>query len=350
MFKAGFALFVMWSALVATSAAATAAAKVDPLFTSHDVLEVTLTAPFRSMSRDRDEEPEERLGTLAYTFGDESQSIAIGIRPRGKSRRDRNVCNFPPLRLNLPKGELKGTLFAKQNKLKLVSHCKQSENHQQILLREYLAYRLFNLLTDASFKVRLLTVNYVDEDRKGKVTTRLGFLIEHKNRLARRLDTELVDTKRVDRNKLVPAASTLAELYQYLISNTDYSFIAGPEGDNCCHNAVLFAGAAGEVLPVPYDFDVSGLVDAPYALPQEELRQRNVRDRLFRGFCRTGPHLEKAVEKMQQVRGEMYGLVTGLDALNANNERKVTRFLDSFFATLDDDARFQRDIAGACRG
>lgn len=339
-------LLTLWLPLVGVAASA----KPDRLFAAHDALEITLTAPFRSIVRDRDDHPQDRPATLGYEFEGEAHLVAIGIRARGKSRRERDVCTFPPLRLNLPKAAVKGTLFAKQNKLKLVTHCKSKASHQQVLLREYLAYRMLNLLTDASFKVRLLTVNYVDEDRGGRVITRLGFLIEHKDRLARRLGTELIKITRVERNKLAPAAASLAELYQFLISNTDFSFVAGPANDLCCHNAVPFVGVAGKVIPVPYDFDVSGLVDAPYALPQENLKQRNLKDRLFRGFCRSAPHLDDAVAKAQASRDAIYELVADLDGLNEKNQRQVTRFIDGFYKILDDPALYERRIAGACRG
>ncbi|MCZ6710147.1 MAG: hypothetical protein O7B25_07280 [Gammaproteobacteria bacterium] len=329
---------------------ATAIAKPDRLFASHDPIEITLSAPFRSLSRDRDDEPQDRPATLRYEVDGEAHSVAIGIRPRGKSRRDRSVCNFPPLRLNLPKADVKGTLFAKQDKLKLVTHCKSMQSYQQYVLREYLAYRMFNLLTEASFKVRLLTVNYVDEDRNGKVTTRLGFIIEHKKRVARRLDADLIEVRRVERAKLEPAAASLAELYQFLISNTDFSFIAGPANDRCCHNVVPFATAVGTVIPVPYDFDVSGLVDAPYALPQENLKQRNLKDRLFRGFCRPPPHLDNAVARARSSRDEMYALINDLDGLNEKSQRQLTRFIDGFYQILDEPARYEQRIAGACRG
>jgi hypothetical protein len=329
---------------------ATAIAKADRLFASHDPIEITLSAPFRSLSRDRDDEPQDRPAILSYAVDGETHSVAIGIRPRGKSRRDRSVCTFPPLRLNLPKSDVKGTLFAKQNKLKLVTHCRSMQSYQQYVLREYLAYRVFNLLTEASFKVRLLTVNYVDEDRNGKVTTRLGFIIEHKKRLARRLDADLIEVERIDRARLEPAAASLAELYQFLISNTDFSFIAGPANDVCCHNVVPFVTTAGTVIPVPYDFDVTGLVDAPYALPQENLKQRNLKDRLFRGFCRPPPHLDNSVARAQSVRDEIYALVSDLDGLNEKSQRSVTQFIEGFYQILDEPAQYERRVVGACRG
>lgn len=330
--------------------AVAAPGKPDPLFASPEPIEITLTAPFRSIARDRDEDPEDRPGTLSYLADGEQHTLDIGIRPRGKSRRDRQVCTFPPLRLDLPKAELKQTLFKKQNKLKLVTHCKTNKSHEQVLLREYLAYRILNLLTEASFRVRLLNVTYIDDERPGRPVTRLGFLIEDKKRLARRLDTTLVDTLRVDRRKLAPAPTTIAELFQFLISNTDFSFTAGPVNDKCCHNAVPVAGVAGAVIPVPYDFDVSGLVDAPYALPPDGLKQRNVRDRLFRGFCRPPPYLDDAVASYQAARAAIYALVSELDGLDDKNRRQVTRFIDGFYAILDDPEQFQAQIAGACRG
>jgi hypothetical protein len=341
-----------WLGIIALVFPLACAAATEPnrLFAAHDALEITISAPFRSIARDRDPEPEDRPGTLSYSFRDQADTVAIGVRARGKSRRNRETCDFPPLRLNLPKAEVKGTLFAKQNKLKLVTHCKTRESHQQFLLREYLAYRILNRLTEFSFKVRLVTVNYVDEERGGRTTTRLGFLIEHKDRLARRLDSKLIETSKVDRNTLAADVATLGELYQFLISNTDFSFIAGAAGDNCCHNTVLLASAESTVMPVPYDFDASGLVDAPYAQPVAGLRQRNVKDRVFRGFCRPAPNLDNAVAVLQGAREDLYALVRERVELTAKSQRQVTEFIAGFYRILDDPQLFQRQIAGVCRG
>ena len=141
----------------------------DPLFADEAILALTLTAPFRASSRDRSDDPEYRPGTLSYTTTVGTMSeIKIKIRPRGKSRRDRKVCAFPPLRLNLPKGKLDDSVFENQNILKLVTHCKSSERYQRYLLKEYLVYKMLNVLTPVSFNVRLLKVSYVDSERDGQ--------------------------------------------------------------------------------------------------------------------------------------------------------------------------------------
>ena len=333
--------------LLAVSLDAFSAVEADPLFASNEPLAITVTGPIRSISRDNTEFPEYQPGTLGFSQEGEPRTVDIRIRPRGKSRRE--LCAFPPLRLNLPKKAVADTVFAEQDKLKLVTHCQSGTRGHQYLLREYLAYRILNLLTPNSFKVRLVNIEYVDNSRDGKSMTHPGFFIEHKSRLAKRRDAKLAEFDRLQPDQLDPAATSLAELFQYLISNTDFSFVAGPVNDLCCHNSVLLhANEAGRVLPVPYDFDVSGVVDAPYAVPALD-SQRSVRDRVFRGFCRPDPYLADAVAKAQAVRKEVFSLIDVVPGLNDRNRQRVVAFVEDFYKTLDDERRFNKEIGGACR-
>ncbi len=321
----------------------------DPLFASNDLLEITLSGPFQSIARDNDDKQQQRPGTLTFSDATGEHTVPVRLRARGKSRRVRDVCSFPPIRLNLAKKDVKDTLFEKQDKLKLVAYCKTSASYEQLVLKEYLAYRILNLLTDTSFRVRLMRVNYVDTDRKDKVTTKPSFVIEHEDRVARRLGLEPLSVAKVAPSAHEPAAAALAELYQYLISNTDFSFLAGPVGEACCHNSVLFSNAAGEVIPIPYDFDVSGLVDAPYAVPPDGLGQRNVRDRKYRGFCRGTEYLDAAVETIQSKRQAIYALVDEVEGFSDRTRRDLSRFIDEFYGDLDDSESFEENIAVACR-
>ena len=335
--------------ILGLSLEALAAETSDPLFAAHEVLSITLTGPIRGISRDKAELPEYQPGTLTFAQDGEPRTVDVGIRPRGKSRRDRTVCTFPPLRLDLPKKSVADTVFAKQDKLKLVTHCFSGNKGHQYLMREYLAYRILNLLTPNSFNVRLLSIEYVDQDRGGKAMTHPGFFIEHKSRMAKRRGAKLAEFDRLRPQQLDPAGTSLAEVYQYLISNTDFSFIAGPVNDLCCHNAVLLTADGGNVLPVPYDFDAAGLIDPPYAMPQTALGQRSVKDRVFRGFCRPDPYLADAVAKAQALRAEVFALIDNLAGLDDRNRQRVVRFVERFYKTLDDDKQFQKEIAGACR-
>ncbi len=110
-----------------------------------------------------------------------------------------------------------------------------------------------------------------------------------------------------------------------------------------------FSDADGKVFPIPYDFDVSGLVDAPYALPPDGLGQRSVRDRKYRGFCRGTEHIAAAVGIIQSKRQAIYALLDEIEGLADRTRRDVSKFIDDFFADLDSPESFEKNITGACR-
>ena len=317
----------------------------DPLFASDEVLEITLTGPLRALTRDRAEAPEERPGKVAFL--DEAgavQEFDVMLRPRGKSRRDREVCTFPPLRLNFRKPDVSGSLFDKQDVLKLVTHCRSPAAFQNFVLKEYLAYRILNLLTDASFRVRLLKVSYVEEGRSGNPLVRYGFVIEHKKRLAKRLGLQVSDLEAVEPGQLDPIHTATAELYQFLVSNTDYSFIRGPEGQSCCHNAVLLTDAEGLMVPVPYDFDRTGLVDPPNGLPDEGLGQRNFRDRLFRGFCYEPSARDAALESSRTAKSRIVALLESQPDLSSSHRKRAIDFVEEYYRIIDDERLRERAL------
>lgn len=320
----------------------------DPLFEDDSVLTVTLNAPLKQLARDRDKEPEYRPGTLTYIDADGAQQVLdLRIRPRGKSRRKREVCTFPPLRLNFETKKSEGTLFENQNVLKLVTHCRSSKKYESYLLKEFLVYRLFNQLSDASFRVRLLKVNYADSEAGGKPYERYGFLIEHKKRMAARLGTEPVEIGRIQPSELDFRQAAIAELFQYMVSNTDFSFIDGPADEGCCHNAILLGGSDAPYLSVPYDFDRTGLVNPPNSLPAEEFGQRSYRDRVYRGFCRDPQYLEDAIAETVEQRPQLEAMVANLPDLSKRDRRSITLFIEGFYKTVEDPKR--RGRALKCR-
>jgi len=317
----------------------------DPLFESHEVLEVTLTGPLKKISRDRDDEPILRPGTLSFDGGGGKSTFAVELEPRGKSRRDRKVCTFPPLWVHVDKAEVKDTLFDKQNKLKLVTHCRSSESFQDYVVKEYLAYRIFNQLSPSSFNVRLLKINYVDSNEDNKTLTRLGFFIEHKKRLAKRLDSKVVEPEsRIPVASLVGEQAAITEVFQYLVSNTDFSLIAPPLEDTCCHNSVLFDAGEEMYLPIPYDFDRTGLVSPPNGLPDENLGQRNFRDRIYRGFCHEPGVVDAAVEKTRASRDSIEGLIRDQPELSKRARDQSLKFVAKYYDVIDNEKKREREL------
>ena len=275
----GLRLFAAAALLTCWGPAASAPSEVDPLFADDTVLEVRIEAPFDRLT---DERPDHKDldGKFSYTDSHGNLNVLdVGVRVRGKLRSTSEICSFPPLRLDFVKSEVAGTLFDGQDKLKLVTHCRnRAVRYEQSLLAEYLAYRIYNQLTDTSFRVRLMHATYVPTDG-GSDLESYAFIIEDKNRLAHRLGIKKPDVNRIRVADLNAAELNLSSVFQYFIGNTDFSPIAAAPGEACCHNHVLFARKGRAYLSVPYDFDQSGLVNAPYAAPNPKFELDSPRDR-----------------------------------------------------------------------
>jgi hypothetical protein len=321
----------------------------DPLFQDDSVIEIVITAPMKPLLGKRPDE-DYLSGKLAYTEADGSVvEFDIGIRTRGNYRRQPRVCPFPPLRVNIKKSQAKGTVFHKQDKLKLVAHCRDnSERYQQNVIKEYLAYRILNTLTDVSYRVRLARVTYVDSERKDDDRVRYAFFIEHKNRLSKRIGLPEISTSRISTPDLEGPYSDLTSLFQFMIGNTDFSPIAGAEGEDCCHNSTLFGNEGESIYSIPYDFDMSGLVDAPYAEPNPNFRIRSVTQRLYRGRCAYIDNLQTSLQLFQDNRGAIYGLIEKQEQLDESSRKKVTKFVDRFYSVIDNPKKVHREIQSQC--
>lgn len=323
-------------------------ADAQSLFGSHDILEVQIEAPLTTFSRERSD-IDYLDGTFSYSdeMG-ELHSFDLKMRARGRYRRQKKTCNFPPVRLNFKTGQVVGTALEGEDKLKLVTHCQNRRNkNEQYVLREYMAYRILQILTDKSFRARLLRITYIDNEKDEEPMTKVGFVIEDDDGVGKRLGLDSLETKSLSYEKLDSKQTNLINLFQYLIGNTDYSLIRGPADDNCCHNSVPFSDG-NTVSPVPYDFDFAGLVDAPYADPNPQLKLRDVRTRLYRGRCRNNEHLTGSIARIMGKQAEIYALVDELGDFDRNSRQSVTRYLDAFFKEISNEKSIQKRLVKKC--
>ncbi len=323
-------------------------AMADPLFESDDLLEVTIRAPFETIMGDRPDE-DYVPGTFEYTDADGAAVVLdVGVRTRGEFRRRRDVCPFAPLRINFKKGQVKGTEFAGQDKLKLVTHCRSGHGgYEQSVLGEYLAYRILNAVTDNSFRVRLMRVTYAytdDSDEKQSY----AFFIEHKDRLAKRLDRDLYEPAETEISELDAENLNLTSVFQYLIGNTDFSPVAARPDEHCCHNYVLFGEPPARVLSIPYDFDQSGLADAPHANPNPRFGLRSVQDRLYRGRCVNNHILESSYQAFRDQRDHIYGLIDTTPGMSNKYRKQHRKYVESFYEVIDNPRRADMRFTRAC--
>ena len=323
--------------------------EITPLFTSNEILDVTIRAPFTTIMRERSED-EDRFATLTYNDAVEgSVTVELGVQARGRYRRQARVCKWAPLRLNLRKSSLENTVFAGSDKMKLVTHCRNnSDRYTQALLAEHLAYRILNLVTEASFRVRLLRITYVDTDKDDRERIELGFVIEHKDQVARRIGLAANDAQQTTIEVLDARHTNLSSIYQFLIGNTDFSPIRAAPGEACCHNYVLFGAEEGQMLAIPYDFDMSGIVDAPHASPNPRFGLRNVQERLYRGRCVNNEHVDASVQAFLDQKQAIYDLINANELFQPRTRKDTLRFLDAFFAIIESPERVRRQLIDKC--
>lgn len=315
-----------------------------PLFDSHEPLEFTLIADFELLDDDRSAVNPERPALLQLAHDDGTTvDIPLEVRTRGNYRLRRSTCAFPNLRLDFDRTPAAlSTAFAHQNDLKLVAHCRDRDSYEQNLIEEYLAYRLYNLLTETSFRVRLARITYRDTHDSRPSITRLAFLVENPEMLAERLGGIHLEAPGAAPGDLHALASARAELFQYMIGNTDFSIVN-------FHNAEVFRLPDGQYHPVPYDFDFSGLVDAPYAAPAALLGTRSVRDRVFRGFCRPTVDMTGLYSEFLALRGAFAATLRSQPELAPDNAERAIRYLEEFFKVIESPRARRNLIERRCR-
>jgi len=300
-----------------------------------------LDADLHALFGDRGAQRKEHPATLRYGAGADTGTIAVKLRTRGIFRLKR--CGFPPIRLNLPARKVDNTPFAGEDKLKLATHCQGDRSYERNLLREYALYRVFNAVTDTSFRVRLAHMTYVDSARHDTVT-RYGFLIESDTALAKRIGADQIHSNNVYDPMTDPSYMTLVAVFQYLIGNTDWSVWKR-------HNIAIFQKVAEPrlLLAVPYDYDFSGAVNAPYATPPPQLKIQSVRQRVYRGFCQPDSVLQGVLARFWAAKDSMYAAVRAVPDLPERDVRNVLEYFDDFYKVLETPGAVNRELVRPCR-
>jgi hypothetical protein len=309
------------------------------LFESNEVLMVTLNGPLNTLIRKKKDEQQ-----YPFVLRADGLDHRVMVSARGNSRL--RVCVFPPLRLEFGADIPEQSVFFGQDNLKLVSHCHKSEKAQASALKEYAAYQFFTLLSDAAYRVRLLQIVYKDTDGK-QDAMRYGFLIEPTNAMVKRIGGDRTRQPAVSQKNLDDQQEALVYVFQYLIGNTDWSMVSATGDDECCHNGKLIKREQ-HILYVPYDFDLSGLVNASYAYPEASLRINKVTQRLYRGFCMDQEVLRHAIQTIRFHQADFRTIVDNLPVLNEGKRKKIHRFLDRFFEEANDEEKMLRSFEKRC--
>lgn len=304
-----------------------------------DQLRLTLTADFTNILSHKYMKDYQRA-ELTFTGETQREALAVKIRPRGKYRR--KVCNFPPLKIKFDKEGLKNSgIRTKHKSLKLVTHCQETEDADQYLLKEYLIYKMFNQLTDKSFRVKLVEITYVDSNSDAEPEIHYGFLIEDTDEMAERLGGEKCDDCfNMELDKGVVRYGHMMSMFQYMVANCDWK-------PSMMHNVKVVKQQESDPLLVPYDFDFAGLVNAPYAVPNPDYGQRNIRQRIYLNKVDDLDELKSIIRYFKVNEKTLLQTVKDCKLLTKRNKRDMLNYLGEFFDILDDkDAQSRVFVKG----
>lgn len=300
------------------------------LFEDDALLNVTMIGPIRSVVEDKNERDE-----LPFVIDVDGRKHKVHVRARGKSRL--RLCRFPLLRLRFEKGDAADSVFAGQQTLKLVTQCNKWSSARADLLQEYVAYRIFNVISEVGYRVRLLRITYVETSPGNGESSfqRYGFLVESDRAFSMRIGGARVYTGDVLLSALNERQLALAFVFHYLIGNADYSLVTAEGKKSCCHNGHLY-DIAGEWFLVPNDFDLSGLVNARYARSNPTLTVRRVRHRRYRGYCISADVLAEGLSAIAGARQEILRVVDEVPVLEAKERADTNKYLGKFFRQAAD--------------
>jgi hypothetical protein len=313
------------------------------LFNETTPLEVIFESDFKNLIKNKNKE-EYQDAVFKIMFNDTVRvARELKIKPRGNMRK--GACFMPPLKLNFPKKDAYIKQLELFDKLKMVLDCKRSDLYEQYLLSEYYAYKIHNIITNYSLRVRLLKVTYIDKSERYKDITRFAFIIESIEQLNARLNTIQIEMKGIRDIRTNHKVLAESYLFQYLIGNTDWSISA-------LHNIYLLkSNDPTKQFPyvIPYDFDYAGIVNTNYAIPDENLGTKSVRERIYRGVCLTSLELENARKTVLEKKQSILDLYEKDIYLTKYYKNSSIDYINQFFDIIESDGAFKREIESTCR-
>ena len=299
------------------------------LFEEEKPLEISLRFDLATYFRAKPQEEYLKTNITLYISKTDSITKDIRLRTRGVFRNQ--YCRFAPIELNFKKAGFGYTDLNSISKIKLVPQCSSSKQNEDWVLREYLTYKLFNVFTDTSFRVRLLTVTYIDSEKKRKPIKQYGFFIEPVEMLLARTHSVQIKTHALTQKNIIPKIMDRFAIFNYMIGNYDW---AVPGQHNVLVIKPLAFDTVGLAIAIPHDFDWTGLVNPNYAIPAEIVGTETVRERIFTGICRSKEVFQKDLEIFSKKKEEFYKVINEFPYVDQNSKKDMTGYLNGFFDQL----------------
>jgi hypothetical protein len=311
-------------------------------FEVEDPVDLTLIFNVTKLKRTKDDE-NYMPGTLEF-FSEDSIKITKNIRVRARGFARKKQCNLPPFLINVNDTSISREFIAGAKKIKVVSDCNSSNTYREYVLKEFLAYKIFNIITDNSFRVRLVNLKLIDTGRKNRESNSLVFIIEPEELLAQRLNSMAIKINNLNFHQIEGSTTDMMSFFQYMIGNTDFAIVKR-------HNVkLLLSNDFQEKMPfaVPYDFDYAGLVNTFYAVPDVLFGISDVTQRYYRGMCRTDAEFQDLIDYYLEKEDDIIGSINSFDYLEEKPKNEVLEYIEQFYLELK-DPDFIKKIRKSCK-
>ena len=265
-----------------------------------------------------------------------NKEIQVSLRARGNFRRKH--CYFTPVKIKIKKSDALNTIFSDNRTLKLVLPCKNNRDKNDNILKEFIAYKIYEIISLYYFKTRRLEVDYTNQKNKKGINYNLaGFLIEDDDKVAKRFDGKIV------KRKISPLAmddfnSVNLSFFNFLIGNTDFSSAHQ-------HNGKLLFYEK-KIIPIPYDFDLTGWVKPKYGLGITNRLGYSFEERNYIGFKRGKNIYSKVRNHYLRLKEKIFNTV---ELYESEFEYKksynlMMDYLRGFYEILEDDKLYDNLI------
>jgi len=334
--------FITGSELLAQSEGGSANS-YNELFNINNPFELDLIFDIKDFIKTKDEE-EYVDAVIAYkTNAGDSVRKNVKIRSRGNVRK--RICYLPPIRIDFDDEDYQVDLFDSFGKVKLVSSCKVAANQEQFLIKEYLSYKIYETLTDLSFKTYYLKINFIDSQGKKKPYTSYSFILEDIDDLAERNNAIEVENMGVLEAQLDRPTMNLFSMYQYLISNVDWHIPS-------LHNVKLIKSKDQRKplpMPIPYDLDYCGIVNTNYAIPQPRVPIESLTQRYWIGNCLTEEEFSEISATFLEKKDEIIRLFEECESLDKIHKNTAVKFINQYYNMIEkNEQQAMRTILKDC--
>lgn len=297
-------------------------------FDKEEILEFDLAFDIRTYSKEKSDSI--YLPAVLSFYNQDSIKVSKDVKLRSRGIYRNNLCSFPPIMLNLKKANIREGVYEGEKKYKIVTHCKTTKVFERYIHSEYITYKLWSIISDYSFKVRLAKINYINTLAKNDTSTQWAFILEPEDALAERLDMYPLKRDNMRYSQADTLQTTIMSIFQFMIGNTDYS-IGGR------HNVKLLVSkdhTKPGFIPVPYDFDFSGMVNTYYARPNPDLPIKSVTHRIYYGMCRSDEVYNEVLALFLEKKEQMYNYVLTAEYLNKKTRKYIVSYLDEFYKLI----------------